>query len=246
MSAARPGFPFRIVLPLMQLLLCLGLLWPYLPGLSSHLRRAASQYSARILGTEPPPENSQTVVDVTPVEPGSEQTLDVDTVRLTAPAALNIPVGFLQIPFMLDDPSRSEWTPSGMWNREWRAVSWPFVGLIFWWIAGRSWEGIAAGVRFFASSQIDNAERQYRRALKVHWIELLIGMALAAVGGVSCYVLASGSGALGFARDYVLAGGAGLWAMLGLVIIIAGTVQWRVRKAERGLTQESAVAAEAE
>jgi hypothetical protein len=242
MAAERPGFPFRIVLPLVQLLVCLVLLWPRLPALSSQLRMAARELSAKVFGTEPPPENSQIVLDVTPVVPRREQALDLDALRLTAPAALNIPVGFVQIPFMLDNPSRSEWAPTGMWIREWRAVSWPFVGLIFWWMAGRGLEAIGAGARFFAVSQIEEAERQHRRAPKLHGIELLIGAALVVVGGVSCYVLASGSGVLGLATDYVMAAGAGLWAVLGLLIVIGGLVQWRVRTRER---QASVASAEA-
>ena len=201
---------------------------------------AVRELSAKLFGTEAPAENSQTVLDVTPIAPGRDQALDLDAVRLTTPAALNIPVGFIQIPFMIDNPPHSEWAPPGMWIREWRAVSWPFVGLIFWWMAGRGLEAIAAGVRFFASSQREEAERQHRRAPKVHWIELLMGGALVAVGGASCYVLASGNGVLGLATDYVMAAGAGLWAMLGLVMVIAGIVQWRVRRAERQTAQESA------
>ncbi len=246
MPAERPGFPFRIVLPLVQLLVCLGLLWPHLPGLSSQLRLAVRELSARVFGTEPPVENSQIVLDVTPIAPGREQTLDLDAVRLTTPAALNIPVGFIQIPFMIDNPPHPEWAPTGMWIREWRAVSWPFVGLIFWWMAGRGLEAIGAGLRFFASFQREEAERKHRRAPKLHWIELLIGAALAATGSASCYVLASGNGAFGLATDYVMAAGAGLWAILGLVMVIAGIVQWRVRKAERQTGQESVAAAEAE
>jgi hypothetical protein len=242
MPAERPGFPFRIVLPLAQLLVCLGLLWPHLPGLSSQLRLPVLELSARVFGTEPSAENSQIVLDVTPIASPREQALDLDALRMTAPAALNIPVGFVQIPFILDRPSRSEWAPAGMQIREWRTASWPFVGLIFWWMAGRGVEAIGAGVRFFASSAREEAERQYRRAPRLHWIELAIGTALVVVGAVSCYVLASGNGVLGLATDYVMAAGAGLWAALGLMSVIGGIVQWRVRIAER---QTSVAAAEA-
>ncbi len=246
MPAKRPGFPFRIVLPLVQLLICLGLLWPHLPALSSQLRVTVSRFSAKVFGTEPPAENSQIVLDVTPIAPRVAQALDLEAVRLTAPAALNVPVGFAQIPLMFNSPSRSEWAPPGMWIREWRAVSWPFVGMIFWWMAGRGLEAIGAAVRFFSSSNKEEAGRQRRRAPELHWIELLIGGALVATGSASCYVLASGNGVLGLATDYVMAAGAGLWAALGLVMVIACTVQWRVRKAERQTSHESAAAAKAE
>lgn len=244
MAAERPGFPFRIVLPLVQLLVCLALLWPHLPALSGQLRLAVRELSAKVFGTEPAAENSQIVLDVTPIAAGRDQTTDLDAVRLTAPAALNIPVGFVQIPFMIDNPSRSEWAPPGMWIREWRAVSWPFVGLLFWWMAGRGMEAIAAGVRFFASSQKEEAARLHQRAPKLRWIEAGIGGALVVVGGASCYVLSSGNGVPGLATDYVMAAGAGLWTMLGLVMVIAGIVQWRVKRAERASSKESAAAAE--
>ncbi len=246
MPAERPGFPFRIVFPLVQLLICLGLLWPHLPALSGQLRITVSRFSAKVFGTEPPEEDSRIVLDVTPIAPRGEQALNLDAVRLTAPAALNIPVGFVQIPLIFNSPFRSEWAPPGMWIREWRAVSWPFVGMIFWWMAGRGLEAIGAGVRFFASSKKEEAERHHRRTPRLHWIEPIIGAALVAMGSASCYVLASGNGVLGVATDYVMAAGAGLWAALGLVMVIAGTVQWRVRRAGREPSQELVVTAEAE
>jgi hypothetical protein len=240
MTAERPPFPFRIFLPLVQLLACLGLLWPHLPALSSQLKLAVREFSARVLGTEPMADSTEIMLDVTAIDRRRDQPLDLDAVRMTAPAALNIPVGFIQIPFMLDNPSRSEWTPPGMWIREWRAVSWPFVGMIFWWIAGRSLEGISAGVRYFAGPEKEEAARLYRLAPKLRPIEVAIGGALVVLGIGTCYVLTSGL--LGLATDYVLAAGAALWVFLGLTIVIAGIVQWRVRRAER---KERAAAVEA-
>lgn len=235
MSAERPPFPFRFFLPLVQLLACLALLWPQLPALSSQLRLAIRQFSARVLGTEPP-ESTEIVLDVSPIAPRRDQPLDA--LRMTMPAALNIPVGFIQIPFMLDNPARSEWAPTGMWIREWRAVSWPIVGMIFWWIAGRSLESISAGMRYFAASEKEEAARRYLLAPNLRPIEVAIGAALVVVGIGTCYVLTSGL--LGLATDYVLAAGAGLWALLGLIIIGAGILQWRVRRAQK---QEAATAA---
>jgi hypothetical protein len=233
MPGDHPGFPFRIFLPLSQLLLCLALLWPHLHELRNQLNLAIREYSARVLGTEAPDESSTVVLDVTPFTPREEQRLDLDAVRLTAPSALNIPVGFIQIPFMMANPDRSEWVPQGMWKREWRAVSWPFVGIIFWWMAGRGLEALFAGLRFFANSAKEEAQRHYSLAPKLHWMEIVIGSSLVAVGGATCYVLASGRGLLGLATDYVLAAGAGLWTVLGLIMVSAGFVQWRVRAVER-------------
>jgi hypothetical protein len=146
---------------------------------------------------------------------------------------LNIPVGFIQIPFMLDNPDRSEWAPDGMWIREWRAVSWPFVGMIFWWIAGRGLEALGAGIRFFASSRKPDNQPGGVIRPPVYWIEVAAGASLIAVGGATCYVLSSREGVLGLATDYALAAGAGLWAALGVVIVGGGFMQWRVRRVRR-------------
>ena len=230
MLAERPGFPFRIFLPLSQLLLCLALLWPHLPALRNQLSFAIRGFTARILGTDPPADTATIVFDVSPFSPRREQPLDVSAVRLTAPAALNIPVGFVQIPFMLENPDRSEWSPDGMWIREWRAVSWPFVGMIFWWIAGRALEALSAGMRFFAYSGKSGIQSAGLIHPLIHWIEVAAGACLMMTGGTTCYVLASGRGLLGLATDYVLAAGAGLWSVLGLAIVSAGIMQWRLKR----------------
>ena len=57
--------------------------------------------------------------------------------RLTAPAALNIPAGFIGL-------GRTNLVPGGVQRELWLSVTWPLAGLIFWWIAGRAIDALRA------------------------------------------------------------------------------------------------------
>jgi hypothetical protein len=87
-----------------------------------------------------------------------EQTMVADCQRwspkqgffLSSVVALNIPAGIIQLPYSVNRPSRREWSPDGMDDLVWRAISWPFVCLPFWWIAGRAIDALRA-VRYRSS-----------------------------------------------------------------------------------------------
>jgi hypothetical protein len=59
------------------------------------------------------------------------------------PMALNLPVGIVQLPYVILNPAKQEWFPARMDFRVWRAISWPIFGLLFWWVAGRSTDALA-------------------------------------------------------------------------------------------------------
>jgi len=140
--------------------------------------------------------------------------------RLTTPAALNLPIGFVQVPFVFFSPEKAEWVPDGMLLSEWRALSWPFAGVIFWWLAGRGLEGFSAAAGSFRFAIIRPP---------LHWMEVIVGACLLLLGGAASVMFATGRNSYGLISDWVFAAGAGLWALLGAIVIVARLLQWRIR-----------------
>jgi hypothetical protein len=101
----------------------------------------------------------------------------------------------------------------------WRAISWPVVGIVFWWIAGRSIEALAAS-------------RRRLLAPIIVWLEVLVASLVIAFSSALC---------VGFILDpsireefiypwRLTAVAAGLWILLGAATISARVVQWRIRR----------------
>jgi len=203
------------------LLVCILLLQPYWSSLRAEVWRSIQGFEQSLLGNDQSRPQPAIVLNVTPALPAQPEPLEI---RLTTPAALNLPVGFIQVPFVLFSPDRTEWAPDTMLLGEWRALSWPFLGLIFWWVAGRGLEA------FFA------AARGRRFAIirpPLHWIEGTVGLSLFVLGSVAGLMFAFDLNPFVLMRDWVFAAGAGLWAVLGAVIVVARLLQWRIRRLAR-------------
>lgn len=111
---------FAWLLPAAQLLVCAALLWPIrliiFHGLGIPLPRLV------------------------------EQTMVPDYFRwaskqhffLGCVTALNIPALVVQLPFVITSDAKREWMPAEMDFHIWRAVTFPWICLPFWWIAGRA------------------------------------------------------------------------------------------------------------
>jgi hypothetical protein len=91
-------------------------------AIQSHTPAKATAESERIALIAPLPKEQQQAAD---------KAAKVDFLRMRVPVLLSFPVV----------PDKREWTPRGMLPEEWRALTWPFAGILFWWCAGR---GIAA------------------------------------------------------------------------------------------------------
>ncbi len=218
MDEVRPGFPFRLILPMVQLIACLAVLWPYWPSLRAELWRDIHAFEQSLLnGGEAQP--AEVVIDVTPPATPPAGTNDY-AMRMAAPAALNLPAGLIQLPYMLANPARTEWVPEGMWYREWRAISWPFLGLVFWWMAGRGLEALSAARRHLIRPNL-------------HAIEVVVGGLLFFGGAMVCIALGLDRNPTGIPADPMFAFGGALWSILGLVIVTARLLQWGLRRMAR-------------
>ena len=97
-------------------------------------------------------------------------------VRNKVPMALNLPVFFLQLPYVILNPEKREWIPEGMSFDVWRALSWPFVGMVFWWFAGRGIEALCAALQSMVRPRIGWVETLFAGILVVIGIVALVGM----------------------------------------------------------------------
>jgi hypothetical protein len=131
---------------------------------------------------------------------------------------LNLPSVIFQLPYIFLNPEKREWVPRGMSFWEWRAISWPLIGVLFWWAAGRGLEALVAARRGLI-----------RPAIK--WVETVIAMVLFVIFAVLC-VCALGNRPMGSDTNSAIGFvGCVLWTILTGVIIAARIAQWRIRLA---------------
>jgi hypothetical protein len=153
-------FPFRLVLPIAQLVLCGVLLWPWRYAFEFQFRSAAHAYWPAAVEKQvfniPIPALSQTPVD--------RAALRIAQLRLTVPSLLNLPSLFFGLGIR-------SLVPKGMLPEFWHSISWPFFGVIFWWITGR---GIGALV----------ASRSGVLSPKISWVETFMALFIITLAGV--------------------------------------------------------------
>jgi len=143
----------------------------------------------------------------------------VSRIQLLLPPALNLPVMFAQLPYVIANPDKTEWLPNGIPLEVWRATSWPFAGLLFWWLAGRGMEAL------------DAALHRRKVSLNIRWVEALVGLFEFVSGGLT--VAVSISDTRQSLLMMTLGAGGGLWMILGAVVVVAKFLQWRLRREQR-------------
>lgn len=199
---------FRRALPIAQLVTCAVLLWPWRGFLLVQMREVGHHHWPTKF-TEPAYRLQAAVVPETPQRARAEA---LDRLRVSAPALINLPCGFLG----LATPAS---VPEGMWPEFWRSLTWPVVGIFFWWLVGRALDALVSA---------------RRRVLlpAITWIEVAVGSLLVVFCAAIC---------VGFLTDASMreeffypwrwaAAACLLWIVLAAVIPAARFVQWRVRR----------------
>lgn len=163
MAHQRDGFPFRWVLPSAQLLVCFVVLWPVRDSLLFDLLETVRSYApARAAGGKVAEEQRVLILPSFTLTPEEEQARNagakVTELRFRAPIVLNFPVLVVQLPYVLVVPAREEWVPRVMSAMTWRALSWPFAGIVFWWFAGRGIEALLAARRSIPYPRLSRIE----------------------------------------------------------------------------------------
>jgi hypothetical protein len=142
---------------------------------------------------------------------------EVNQRRQALPAALNVPAGLVELPYTILNPEKRAWAPRGIFFETWRAMSWPLIGIMFWWAAGRGLEGLLAARRGIIRHAIS-------------WTETGIAAVFVFIfGGVAIFLPFDRETVRGDPSVKILLMGCGLWAILACVMIAARIAQWRIR-----------------
>jgi hypothetical protein len=212
-------YQLRWMFPVAQLLVCVVALWPvrghFLVGLmfGKLLRASAQQGTGQV--SEP-----QRVINLPELTPERQREVDASYENelryMRVPVVLNFPVAVAQVPFSLI--TRREWVPQGMLKESWRALIWPLVGIMFWWLTGR---GIAA------------LSASFQRTVhpRLHWIEVTWAVVLFAVGVVTLIGIVTSTPDDRRDKDFMaLMYGGLLWGVLAGLTVTARFRQWRILK----------------
>lgn len=220
MAADYRSFPFRWVLPSLQLVVCLALLWPVRGFIFFEVMQSIRSYStAESTATSDPKE-----VDAITLPPAPDEQRWVDAGaklwerRRTPQLALNFPVLIAQLPYVLVSPAKREWVPKGMSADVWRPLTWPFVGIFFWWLFGRGVEALFAA-------------RQSVARPRINWAETIFALILFVIGVVTLIgILTSTPDDRSDIQFMTLIVGGLLWGVLSTVTIAARFLQRRILK----------------
>lgn len=220
----RRAFPFRFVLPIAQLSVCLVLLWPMRAVLLSGVAQSIHAYFGPAPERSPISDQDQTITIISPPSTTVEKQARVDALirrldeRMMAPKVLDFPVLLTQFPYIVVSPTKQEWVPKGMFIDIWRSLSWPFVGMFFWWLLGRGIEALFAAKQSVVHPRIT-------------WPEIAFAGAMFVVGLLVLAMILTGTP--DERRDEQLmasiAGGL-LWGVLSSGIIAARLLQRRIQR----------------
>jgi hypothetical protein len=150
-------------------------------------------------------------------DPDLQLRIKVLEAREWAVAAMNLPGGLPDMTYAIFSPAHIEWTPRGMIMGTWRDLSWPIIGIFFWWLAGRSIEAL-----FFSRHKI--------LLPKIRWWEVVVSVPVLALGAILAVGLCidrSSHTELPFWMLLAIFGG--MWLLLGASTSLAYLIQRRLR-----------------
>ncbi len=209
-------FGFRWALPVAQLVLCGVLLWPwrhvYIFQLHSALHSRQPEKELILVPIISGPLDLAT--------PRDRRARELAELSLAAPAIVNLPSAFVGLAL----PGS---VPSGMYPEYWRSISWPIVGIIFWWIAGRGIDALLAS-------------RSRNLFPKITIAETIVALLLTgSVGLLFAGFIIDPS----IRAEFILPWRLGivscvLWIFLGAATVVARVVQWRLRRQLRAEVRE--------
>jgi len=209
--------PLRWIFPLAQLFLCAVILWPMRPMFNSQIRASLREYG---ISHEPAARNP-VIPMLRPFDlsdPDVQRRIKISEAREYAVVALNLPGGLPDLTCAILSPTHSGWNPKGMLMWTWRDLSWPIIGIFFWWLAGR-------GIEALLSSR-------HRILLpKIRWWEIVVSLPAMAFGAIWAIGLCAGQIVRAdFPLWMLLAVFGSMWFILGASTSLAYFVQWRLRR----------------
>lgn len=217
MPKSQASFALRWLLPIVQLILCVTALWPWRTTLVHQIGHSLGAYrtSSSSLSTVAQRDSGISVSAYMYADPQELRSLQALESHEWVPLMLNLPSGLVQWPYAILNPASEDWKPRGMNLRTWRVISWPIIGILFWWCAGRGIEALIAGRRRLVNPHIT-------------WPETVVAAALFLFCGITALSLPlSGQHDKNFPLiPWIL--GSGTWALLAGLTITARLLQWRL------------------
>src|ERR1700685_1233895 len=220
-QAARP-LACRWLLPAAQLVLSIVVLWPIRGQLSHTKDFTVDTQHEQSQAPYPKVSGAEVVIMLDAPSLVLRQALtqaEKDSKRKLLPAMLNLPSGLIQLPFVVMSRGKSEWAPKEMDFKTWHAITWPLLGIVFWWSAGRGIEAL------FAS-------RQRMMRPRISLVEAAVGITMVVFCGIVAIALPLCTGAdqdFGFPLKFVEAG-CWLWVVLGGFVFAAWVLQQRLKR----------------
>ena len=219
--------PLRWIFPLAQLFVCAAILWPMRPMLVGQIRTSLREYGiSHDTAAKDPVTSRLRPFDLSDAD--IQRRIRISEAREWAVAALNLPGGLPDLTYAILSPMHREWTPRGMFMWAWRDLSWPIVGIFFWWLAGRSVEAL-----LFSRHKI--------LLPKIRWWEVVVSLSVLAFGAILAVGLCIGqSTRTEFYFWRLLAVFGSMWLVLGASTSLAYFVQWRLLRRLASSTVEQA------
>lgn len=204
----------------------MALLWPMRGFLFFEVMESIHSYSILTPKSSGTSDSKAVYNIVSPTTPEQQRRADAVTklweTRKIIPMALNFPVLIVQLPYIIARSTKREWVPRGMFFDAWRALSWPLVGMFFWWCLGRGVEALSAARRSVGLPRIS-------------WIETIFALILFCIGLVTLIgILTSTPDDRRDVQFLTLVSGGLLWGVLATVTIAARFQQWRIGKRSAG------------
>jgi hypothetical protein len=242
-SEYRP-IPFRWILPAAQIIVAILCFWPSRYEIAWQIRTSIAAYK----GAPPPllripnlhrmnrdgtPQQGILVIDPQSIVPSFDfpwigPGLWNEGWRYWTPLIINFPAAMLSIPYAAVSQDKMEWTPKGMSFWYWRAVSWPTIGILFWWLAGRGVETFLAALRRGVISGLG-------------LVGLASGVYFVLVGGICALLYFCATvpleGPDGPSLGLMLFSGI-VWILFGATTICAFVIQRRIRRRSNHATLE--------
>jgi len=209
--------PLRWALPLAQLVACAVTLWPLRSMLAHEIQNSMRAYG--IISSSPRTDvaERQRSIPFELSDPDLKAKVNEMELREWIVTTLNMPGSLPDMVYGIASPAHQEWTPRGMFFWTWRDLSWPIIGLLFWWIAGRSLEALLV------------ARNRIVRP-KIGWWEVLLSLPVLAYGGVMAVMMSLDPSAreeLPWVLFFVFGT---MWFLLGASNVVAFAAQWRLRR----------------
>lgn len=221
MIHTRSTFAFRWLLPIAQLVLCIVAVWPLRAIYVLGIRSSIHAYLPRESRAPNPTEDQQlpNLIIEAPT-PRQLQAFEALERREWIPMMLNLPSGLIQVPYAILNPAKQEWVPREMEFKTWRVISWPLIGILFWWSAGRGVEALLAARRQLADPRITSTETAVGAVM----------FAFCAIAAVCLPLYAGGDSE--FPYKFWTAGSI-LWSAMGGTVVAARIAQFQVRRRAR-------------